>query len=196
MLECLGVDMGQPFYMNDIPGDKENFYEPRDLSDKLRDWWNEPRMEATILRRIMISELKDWVQYRENLTERRGVRDVGAKHPILSMCGPELVQAWGADTKFIWSWRDFDESVASIRSRVAKGGFGNLKGHEESAQRKLWNAITEFSKTTPQLITIKWDDVKSNPERFARQLASLCSEVPSQDKILAAKNCIDDNHQS
>ena len=153
-------------------------------------------METTTPQRLMIGELHSWIQIRENHAERRGVRDVGAKHPILSLCGPELVQAWGADTKFIWSWRDFDESVARLQRRTAEGGFGNFKGHEESAQRKLWDALHRFADSNPQVIRINWIEVKFNPEPFARLLASLCSEMPSEDKIMAATNCIDENHGS
>jgi len=196
MLDCLGVDMGRPFHLKDIPGDKANFYEPKDLSEKLRVWWNEPQMETTTPRQVMVSELHSWIQVRENHAERRGVRDVGAKHPILSMCAPELVQAWGADTKFIWSWREFDKSVASLRRRTANGGFGNFKGHEEATQRKLWDALNRFADSNPEIVRMNWVEVLTNPESFARQLAGLCSEMPSENKITAATKCIDVNHGS
>ena len=41
-LHHLGVDMGAPFWENDVENHPDNHYEPWDLSIDLRRMWNEP----------------------------------------------------------------------------------------------------------------------------------------------------------
>ena len=56
-------------------------------------------------------KLSDWISF----LEAGRATHVGAKHPLLSLCGDDLVEAWGPAVRFIWTWRPLDESIASIR---------------------------------------------------------------------------------
>ena len=99
-LHHLGVDMGPP-YSGGItsPG----------LSKQLRQWWDEPRLQEKVGRAKRVRVLAQWIQERE----QGGVKWVGMKHPLLSLCGEDLVQAWGEDTRFIRCYRPLDESIES-----------------------------------------------------------------------------------
>jgi hypothetical protein len=77
-LHHLGVDMGPPFF--------EGFYESAGLSKQLRKWWDEPRLREKVSQAKRVRVLAQWIQERE----RGGVRWVGMKHPLLSLCGEDL----------------------------------------------------------------------------------------------------------
>jgi len=120
MLHRLGANMGPPFWENSDDDSAVNYYESYDLSWHLRKWWNEPRIAECVSSRHRIEFLKRWV----NLQQCAGQAPVGAKHPLLSLCGPDLVEAWGAETLFFWSWRPLRESVAGLQRR------GWFPGHQ------------------------------------------------------------------
>lgn len=102
MLHHLGVDMGAPFW-----GD---YYEPHSLSEQLRAWWNEPLLEPQVDCSRRVSGLRAWIESREVSDSRC----IGCKHPLLSLCGDDLLEAWGAETRFIWTYRPLEESIESI----------------------------------------------------------------------------------
>ena len=116
-LHHLGVDMGPPYF--------EGFYESAGLSKQLRRWWDEPRLVEKVGRAKRVRVLEQWIKERE----AGGVRWVGMKHPLLSLCGDDLVQAWGEDTRFIRCCRPLEDSIDSLKrlGRSVDGAF--LKGH-------------------------------------------------------------------
>ncbi len=133
-LHRLGVHMGPPFWFNSDDASKGNFYEPWDLACQLRYWWNEPDIRENTDRATRIACLANWLRMRQCL--HKGV--VGAKHPLLCLCGDDLLTAWGADTIFLRSWRPLNESIERLRAR-------NWFSHrEDQLQRRLWNALEGF----------------------------------------------------
>lgn len=150
-LHRLGVDMGAPFF--------DEYYESAELADLLRRWWNEPKMRETVPRPERVVELGRWICGRE----ADGRQWVGAKHPLLSLCGDDLVEAWGEDTRFVWCQRPFEESVASLRRvRWWRGS--------RAPQRKLWDELNRFFDHRTCL-PIGYADLMAHP---ARQIDRLC----------------------
>ncbi|MGH7172900.1 MAG: hypothetical protein ACRELF_10875 [Gemmataceae bacterium] len=176
MLHRLGVNMGPPFWQVSDDETDLNFYEPYDLSWHLRNWFDEPRGIERVPAANRIRFLKCWGELQESV--RPG--PIGAKHPLLSLCGPDLVAAWGSGTRFIWSWRPFEESVAGIERRQW------LNGYEASLQQKLWEALNDFERSHPEVVRIDWRHVKSDPARAARELASLAGIEPSAAQLQTA----------
>src|SRR5579859_5648840 len=82
VLHRMGVDMGGPFWATSEEGHPQNFYEPTDLSDRLRMWWAEPFAVELANPSERVEALRSWIQQRE--AARAGW--VGAKHPLLSLC--------------------------------------------------------------------------------------------------------------
>jgi hypothetical protein len=155
MLHRLGVNMAPPFF--------EDFYEPYELAWHLRNWWDEPRLTECAPPAHRVSFLRQWVE----LQERGGHRAVGAKHPLLSLCGPDLVAAWGEEVRFIWSYRSLDDSIEGLKRRQW------FMGHEEHAQRRLWDALQAFERSDVPIFKLDWREVKANPARAARELARI-----------------------
>jgi hypothetical protein len=180
MLHRLGVNMGEPFWANSIEGDKQNFYEPYDLSWRLRKWWHEPDAAESVPSVERVRFLERWVALHE--CESQG--PVGAKHPLLSFCGRDLVKAWGENTIFLWAWRPLNESIEKLKLR------GWFPGNHESIQRRLWSSIMNFIASHPGVAKIEFSQARSDPRGTAQSLASLAGLHPSESTLRSATECI------
>jgi hypothetical protein len=175
MLHHLGVNMAPPYWVALDRKSNENYYEPYELSWHLRQWWEEPRITERTPAQVRVRYLRQWAVLQESL----GLSPiVGAKHPLLSLCGEDLLEAWGQDTLFIWSWRPLTDSVSALQRR---GWFGE---HARQIQERLWEALQQFDKVHPGLVfKLDWDHVKSDPLWAAHELASLCGIVADDDRL-------------
>lgn len=142
LLHHLGFDMGAPFW-----GD---YFEPFDLSARLRDWWNEPHLRQSFVDDDAVESLRAW-------EASRGVdaTGLGAKHPLLSLMTNHLRQAWGPETKFIWAARDFERSCRSLERL---GWWQNAL----EIQRLLWEALLQFRQQYDHL-EVQHEAVLANP---------------------------------
>jgi hypothetical protein len=187
MLHRLGVNMGPPFWATN-DDDSEDNYEPCDLSWHLRRWWEEPQIVEQVPAVDRIRFLERWCALQECV----GPGPIGAKHPLLSLCGPDLVAAWGPELRFIWSWRPLDESVAGLQRRK----WITFRGHEVPLQEKLWNALNDFERSHTGIVKVDWRRVKSDPLWGARELASLAGVEPSDAQLQAAADFVRPETQS
>ena len=176
MLVRLGVNMGPPYWADSHPQSPSNYYEPYDLAWHLRNWWNEPELVERVVTARRVEFLKLWVRLQESV----GFRAVGAKHPLLSLCVPDLISAWGERTRFIWSYRPLAESVSGLARR------GWFRGQEERVQLRLWESLHEVESSTAHIIRIDWTHVTNDPVLAAEELATLADLHPSTEQIQAA----------
>jgi hypothetical protein len=180
VLHLLGVSMGPPFWRSSDDDDPNNYYEPVDLSWHLRRWWNEPEIIEKTAAADRIRFLKRWIE----LQECAHPGPSGAKHPLLSLCGDDLITAWGPDTQFIWCWRPLDQSIAGLQRR------GWFPGSEESLQQRLWDALESFESRHEGLVRLDWARVQSHPGEATRQLAALAGLERSDEQLLTAARFI------
>ena len=176
MLHRLGANMGPPFWANGDDRSEHNYYEPYDLSWHLRRWWHEDHITERTPAEKRIAFLRHWVELQECV----GSAPVGAKHPLLSLCGREVIVGWGANTRLIWSYRDLDASVRALERR------GWFRGREAAVQQRLWDALHELERSNYRMVRVSWDDVRSDPTGAARYLASLAGLAPSESQLTAA----------
>lgn len=176
MLHRLGVNMGPPFWMTSNDRAGTNYYEPYDLAWHLRRWWDEPRAVERVPAEDRIRFLSCWAALQE--TVRPG--PVGAKHPLLSLCGDDLVTAWGPRTRFVWSWRPLDESIAGLQRR------GWFVGHAVALQERLWNTLNDFASRRGDVIELDWTRVKTDPTWAAQELASIAGIALSEERLQSA----------
>ncbi|MGE5095194.1 MAG: hypothetical protein ACM3SO_08640 [Betaproteobacteria bacterium] len=164
MLHHLGAFMAPPFWEVSDEDADNNFYEPYALSWHLRAWWDEPRIVERVPRDVRVDYLRQWAVLQETLSSSR---PIGAKHPLLCLCAEDLLEAWGPDTRFLWSWRPLEESIAGLRRR-------DWFGEDTAAlQRKLWDALQRFDEAHPgRLFKLDWNEAKARPDWAAEQLAS------------------------
>jgi hypothetical protein len=132
ILHHLGIHMGKEFW--------GHYYEPLWLSQQLREWWNEPHLVEKTSREERIRVLAKWIAERE--ADSHTV--CGAKHPLLSLCGADLVSAWGPQTRFVWSHRAPEDSIASLES---EGWWASEIAH--GCQRTLWDEVSRFFSEQP-----------------------------------------------
>ncbi len=142
-LHHLGVDMGAPFWENDVENHPDNHYEPWDLSIDLRRMWNEPLGECTWSSEDRQSILQNWSR------SRRAVH--GAKHPLFCLMVDDLLAAWGEETVIVWSFRPLEDSVDSLLRTT----FPWSKLEMYSIQHKLWKAAQSHFRERPP--TLKFD---------------------------------------
>ena len=175
-LHHLGVDMGPPFF--------EGFYESAGLSKQLRKWWDEPRLVERVGQAKRVSVLADWIKERE----AGGARWVGMKHPLLSLCGDDLVQAWGPETRFIRCCRPLEESMDSLKrlGRSVDGAF---------LQGTLMAALDRFLAGREHL-AIEFAELMSQPRREVERLMAYLDIPADEDKILAAVRFIEPGRKS
>jgi hypothetical protein len=168
MLHALGVNMGPPFWAE--------FYEPCDLSWHLRRWWQEPLGSESVSMSQRVNCLRKWVELQECLEDA----PVGAKHPLLSLCGPDLLEAWGEETLFIWSYRSLAQSVEGLKRRRW------WPGQEENLQRRIWQALHEFERSGARVLRMEWPRLKADAAWGVRELADQIEIKPTPDQMLAA----------
>jgi hypothetical protein len=168
VLHRLGVEMGPPFWLD--------HYESARLARRLRRWWHEPDLQERFPSAERVRKLRDWV----NFLEAGGARHVGAKHPLLSLCGEDLVKAWGPAVRFIWTWRAVDESIASIR-RTAWWP----EPYGENLQRRLWEEVNAFFADREHL-RVDFADMLADPGHEIRRIADYVELRPDRDHFAAA----------
>lgn len=175
-LHHLGVDMGAPFF--------EGFYEAADLSKHLRKWWDEPHLVEKASQAKRIRVLKQWIEGRE----KGGAQWVGMKHPLLSLCGEDLVQAWGPETKFIRCCRPLEESIDSLKrlGRKLDGAF---------LQGTLMGALDGFFAGREHL-SIEFADFMSDPPRGLRRVMEYLQITADADKVATALRFIEPGSRS
>jgi len=167
VLHHLGVDMGAPYF--------GGYYESDWLSKQLRIWWDEPRLQEKVPQTERVRVLAEWIQKRE----QAGARWVGMKHPLLSLCGEDLIKAWGEQTRFIRCCRPLPESVESMQR-----GLG-YKGDAELLQGTLLNALEAFF-TGREHLQIQFSDMMDDAEHQLRNIIDFLEINPTEENIAAA----------
>ena len=175
-LHHLGVDMGPPFF--------EGFYESAGLSKQLRRWWDKPRLVEKVGQAKRVRVLEQWIKERE----AGGARWVGMKHPLLSLCGEDLVQAWGAGDALHPLL-----PAAEGFHRLAEAPGPKVDG--EFMQGTLMAALDRFFAGREHL-AIEFADLMSNPRREVERLMEYLQITADAEQIEAAVHFIEPGKQS
>ncbi len=178
VLHHLGVDLGGPFWQPVTPG-APPYYESAALADSLRRWWNEPDLHQTAPPAERVAFLSRWVEDRE----RDGAAHIGAKHPLLSLCGPDLLAGWGGATQFVWANRPLEEAIRALI------GLGWWPGREEVVQSRLWGAAFRFLDGRPHL-RVELADLTSQPAREVERIIHYLQITPDDEQIRSAVGSI------
>jgi hypothetical protein len=167
-LHRLGVDMGGPYY--------RDYYEPLLLSRRLRLWWREPALQEMMPREARVQRLADWISAQES----RGKPWVGAKHPLLSVRGEDLLEAWGPNVKFIWTHRPVEQSIDStLRLRWW------TPAQCESIQRQLYESLQRFFSTQAHL-RVEFVDMIADPAREIARIVEFLEITPDPRDVESA----------
>jgi tetratricopeptide (TPR) repeat protein len=162
ILHYLGVDMGAPFW--------GEHFESAELAAALRRWWNEPQLIASLSAARRQSQLKTWLASRQRTADR-----IGVKHPLLSLCGEDLLQAWGSEVRFVWCQRPL---AAAIDSLVATGWWADA----QRIQQRLHAANVDFFEQQPHCVVRFEDTLRITRATIDRLISELGLE-PSLSQI-------------
>ncbi len=165
MLHHLGVDMGAPFW--------RDFYEPRDLAQSLRRWWQEPQLVAAEAASVRVHLLRQWLASR-----RSAAPVVGAKHPLLCLSAPDIQRAWGTQTRFVWIRRDLSECVASLQRQ-------QWFDDPDRIQQQLLNAAECFFANVGCL-RLDFEQVICRPAAAVQQLVEYLGLQPDSAQLRSA----------
>lgn len=165
VLHYLGVDMGAPFW--------GQHFESAELSQALRHWWSEPRLLPAMSAARRQVHLRAWLTGRQ-----REAGLVGAKHPLLSLCGEDLLQAWGAEVRFVWCQRPLQDSIDSLQKQA-------WWAEAERIQRLLDNANCEFFREH-SFVPIAFDELLEAPGAQIERLTAALGLKPTQMQLAAA----------
>ena len=158
--------MGAPFW--------KDHYESQTVAAKLRHWWREPFLIERVGRAERIAWLANWMVNQE----MTGCTFNGVKHPILCLAANDLIQAWGNNVAYVWSFRPLAESVNSLERR----NWQHFRGHELQAQRILWLALNQFLATHSH-ICIPYSDLVATPRLQIERLVDYLSLNPREPLI-------------
>jgi hypothetical protein len=161
VLHRLGFDMGPPFYFD--------HYESYRFQRQIAEWWAFPNMEERVSRQHRIMVFKRWLR----IQKQQGASVIGLKHPQLSLCGDEIIEAWGEETKFIWAYRPLEDSIRGLTKRA-------WFRDSDLIQKSLWKPVNIFFEKAEHL-RIECNDLRSKPsDEIARIIEYLELKVDQQ----------------
>jgi len=101
----------------------------------------------------------------------------------LALCCDDLVEAWGSETKFIWSHRALEESIASLQRRAW------WPGKEQAIQSRLDCAAETFFSNRTHL-RIDFSDLKTHPTREIDRIIAHLQLSPTDEQRQTAVTSI------
>jgi hypothetical protein len=170
----LGVDLGN------VPPGQPHFYEDTYIGDICRNSYSEPWLEENT-QYDRISQLRRWAGLQCKHMPKE-VPLLCGKHPMLSLVGSELMEAWN-NPKFICIERSPEECYESMK-KVDWCWHPSAAKH---AFNRLADAREEFFAThQPPLLRIRYDALKSAPERVFSELCAFLQHVPTAQQRRSA----------
>jgi hypothetical protein len=110
------------------------------------------------------------------------------KHPLLSLCGEDLVQAWGPETRFVRCCRPLADSIDSLR-RLGRSVNG------EFLQGTLMAALDRFFAGREHL-GVEFADLMTNPRREVERLIDYLRITADGERIESAIRFIEPGRKS
>ena len=172
----LGLDLEVP-----LNPTQPHFFEDVYLRDICQNSYVEPWLEVKMPPVDQINHLRRWAGLRCKGTPKE-VPVVCGKHPILSLMGREIVEAW-KEPKFICVERSHEDSYESMKKVhwcwhpcAAKYAFNRLAEAREEF----------FEKYQPPLLRISYEAMKSKPERMLSEICEFLQYVPTAQQLQEA----------
>jgi hypothetical protein len=173
----LGIDLGQ----HDDPK-QPHFFEETYLGDICRNSFSEPWLEEQRPQIDRINHLRRWAGLQcAGLPQETPL--VCGKHPMLSLLGEELMEAW-KEPRFVCVERDAEECYQSMQKvswcwhpSAAKYAFHRLAKEREEF----------FEQYQPPLLRIAYDAMKAEPEQVLAKLCEFLQHVPSPQQWQSAR---------
>jgi len=150
----LGSDLGKP--EPKLP----HFFEDVYLGEICRSSYEEPWLEEKCPQIDRINHLRRWAGIQcQNVPQEAKI--ICGKHPMLSLMGPEILEAW-KEPRFLCVEREDKDSYESMKQvpwrwhqTTAKYSFSLLRQSREEF----------FKRYNPPLLRVAYDEMKSDPKK-------------------------------
>ncbi len=176
-LHHLGVSMGSHFETSDKTNRSGNF-EAVELARLCRLMFEEPWLPENVAYETRIKLLAIWASSHTK-SHSSTHRVVGGKHPILSLMGPELTEAWQRPAIV-----SVERDEAAIVNSLVKRQWGWPLDACLSVTRQLLASREQFlqSPTLP-VIRVQYETLVSDPQRGLDQLCRFLNLSPSLEEF-------------
>ena len=179
----LGVDLGQP------QENKPHFFEELYLGEICRLCFKEPWLEEKLPFEVRVNHLRRWAGL-QCKSKPEHAKLVCGKHPLLSLVGPELVEAWN-NPKVICIDRP-DEECSEAMQQVPWRWHPQAAKYSFELLRKSREAF--FEQQNPSLLRIAWHDIKTSPERVIVDICGFLDHVPTGEQLKKATTFMENTH--
>ena len=175
-MHCLGVSLGHDVRVT--PKDnKPQFFEDHWLSLKCRNCFAEPWLTELIGFEDRVNLLKHWAGDQSRF-DRDDTTLFAGKHPILSLMGEELTQAWNSPA-YIYVSRPDKDCVASI----IDSSWGWHPDAVRHAVRHIRESVERFlSRFSPRVLSIEYDTAIGHPEDTVDLLSRFLGITPTEQQ--------------
>lgn len=173
LLHALGVSMGSGWRTprSNIKGT----FEGAALGRLCREAFREPALQDRMSPANRIKRFRRWASCRRDPL-------IGAKHPTLCLCVPQLVVAWPA-VRFVAVDRPASESVASMAKAMRSW---TPQQAEDGTRRLIQTRDANLATCGRPVIRVSYHDLLANPESITRSLVGFTGVTPDEATIQKA----------
>ncbi len=176
VMHCLGMSLGHDT-QGCARGKEPQFYEDHWLSIKCRNCFTEPWLTEQIGFEDRVNLLKHWAGDQTRFAGSGSTLFAG-KHPILSLMGPEILEAWNHPS-FIDVSRPDHECEKSIQN-ASWGWHPDAIRH---AVRHLRKSKDHFlSHHSPKVLSIRYEDAIETPEKTIESISRFFELAPTEEQ--------------
>lgn len=183
VLHNLGIVMGN-YFRRPNTNNPRGFFEAEQLAKICRQSFQEPLMAEKVRRPQRIEMLAEWAA---NMRDKH--KWCGGKHPTLSLMVPDIIDAWGRDTKFIAVDRDIQKVLASLQ-KLKWGWCDTAKQHTCPTMYARRDKDLE-SVSSNNILRIQYETLVSSPEKVVQEICSFLEYSPTEDQLEKAISHID-----
>lgn len=178
LLHALGVSMGSGWHPR--RSNVRGTFEGSALSRICRQAFREPALTESMPAPWRIRQFRRWA-------ERRRAPLIGAKHPTLCLCVPELIRAWPA-VRFVAVDRPAVESIVSI-GRAMRSWTPNEA--DANTHRLIDTRDADLSDCGRPVLRLAYHAVLADPAAAVDRLIDFCGLTVAQDTRAAAIATVD-----
>lgn len=179
-LHYLGVSMGSHFETPDKTNRLGNF-EAVELARLCRLMFEEPWLNEKVAYEARIKLLAIWASSHTK-SHSQAHRVVGGKHPILSLMGPEVTEAWQRPAII-----SVDRDEAAIVNSLVKRQWGWPLDACLTVTRQLIASREQFlQSTTLPVMRVQYETLVSDPQRVLDHFCEFLNLSPTQEEVSKA----------
>lgn len=186
VMHHLGVYMGR-WFRRPRKANQKGFFEAERFGQICRRAYKEPWLTEQTSYRERVKAIRGWgIMSRSNIAS---TRLMGVKHPTLCIMIPEVLEAWGPETKIVSVVRP----ITSVMSSLIARGWGWPRQAVKRVLPAMVQARDEALEDVPaeQVLRIDYELLLAEPEAVVTNLVEFLGIYPTPNEIRAAVRFVD-----